>query len=75
MELKRHWLGQHWYLPGAAGNDIHKTNVPNIRLQYRHQTLLEELALVSGKSVKARVDGAVALPTAEAVARATQGVQ
>jgi hypothetical protein len=24
MEIKRHWLGQKWYLPGAAGNDIHK---------------------------------------------------
>ena len=24
MEVKRHWLGQNWCLPGAAGNDIHK---------------------------------------------------
>ena len=24
MEIKRHWLGQQWYLPGAAGNDINK---------------------------------------------------
>lgn len=24
MEVKRHWLGQKWYLPGAAGNDINK---------------------------------------------------
>ncbi|KAJ8593963.1 AMP deaminase [Rhizopogon salebrosus TDB-379] len=46
MEVKRHWLGREWYLPGAAGNDIHKTNVPNIRLAYRHRTLLEELAMI-----------------------------
>jgi AMP deaminase len=26
MEMKRHWLGQQWYLPGAAGNDIHKVS-------------------------------------------------
>ena len=26
MEVKRHWLGQEWYLAGAAGNDIHKAN-------------------------------------------------
>jgi len=26
MEIKRHWLGQQWYLPGAAGNDIKKVN-------------------------------------------------
>ena len=26
MEVKRHWLGQKWYLPGAAGNDINKVS-------------------------------------------------
>jgi len=51
MELKRHWLGQHWYLPGAAGNDINKTNVPNIRLTYRHQTLIEELSMLKTSEV------------------------
>ncbi|KAF9516503.1 hypothetical protein BS47DRAFT_1292245 [Hydnum rufescens UP504] len=49
MEIKRHWLGKHWYLPGAEGNDIHKTNVPDIRMAYRHETLLEELAMIRGK--------------------------
>ncbi|PVF97684.1 putative AMD1-AMP deaminase [Serendipita vermifera] len=53
MEIKRHWLGQKWYLPGAAGNDIHKTNVPNIRLTFRHKTLMEELTMItSGRRVK-----------------------
>ncbi|WVO12977.1 AMP deaminase [Cryptococcus depauperatus] len=46
MQVKRHWIGNKWYIPGAAGNDIHKTNVPTIRLTYRHATLLEELALI-----------------------------
>ncbi|WWC86266.1 AMP deaminase [Kwoniella dendrophila CBS 6074] len=46
MQVKKHWIGHKWYLPGAAGNDIHKTNVPTIRLAYRHSTLLEELALI-----------------------------
>jgi AMP deaminase len=46
MQVKKHWLGHHWYMPGAAGNDIHKTNVPTIRLAYRHATLLEELYVV-----------------------------
>lgn len=45
-EIKRHWLGQNFYLPGAAGNDINKTNVPNGRLKFRHDTLLEELTLI-----------------------------
>jgi hypothetical protein len=30
MEVKRHWLGQKWYLPGAAGNDIHKVSTQTI---------------------------------------------
>jgi len=46
MQVKKHWIGHKWYLPGSAGNDIHKTNVPDIRLVYRHTTLLEELALI-----------------------------
>ncbi|OBZ71180.1 AMP deaminase [Grifola frondosa] len=49
MEIKHHWLGQKWYLPGAAGNDINKTNVPNLRLEYRRQTLVEELAMIRTK--------------------------
>lgn len=65
MQVKKHWLGKKYYLPGVIGNDIDKvstsvwehvnhgirwsdlcpfqTNVPNIRLAYRHATLLEEL--------------------------------
>ena len=35
MQIKKHWLGQDCHLPGPAGNDIRKTNVPNIRLTYR----------------------------------------
>ena len=27
MEIKRHWLGERWYLPGAAGNDIDKVRL------------------------------------------------
>ncbi|EJU03368.1 AMP deaminase [Dacryopinax primogenitus] len=47
MQIKRHWLGHQWFLPGALGNDINKTNVPNIRLRYRHDTLMEELQMLS----------------------------
>ena len=28
MEVKRHWLGQHWYLPGDAGNEINRVSLP-----------------------------------------------
>ncbi|KAF8685444.1 hypothetical protein RHS04_00662 [Rhizoctonia solani] len=48
MEVKRHWIGKKWYLPGAAGNDINKTNVPDKRLAFRHNTLMEELSLIYG---------------------------
>ena len=33
MELKRHWLGQQWYLPGAAGNDINKVSHRSLVVQ------------------------------------------
>ena len=33
MEVKRHWLGQHWYLPGDAGNEINKVGVASLSLK------------------------------------------
>ena len=50
MEVKRHWLGPNWFLPGVEGNEIHKSNVPNIRIDYRQTTLLEEMAMVRLRS-------------------------
>ncbi|KAI8841304.1 hypothetical protein BC829DRAFT_402581 [Chytridium lagenaria] len=46
LQCKKHWLGDSCYLPGPAGNTIQKTNVPNIRLAYRYQTLMEERYMV-----------------------------
>ena len=45
-ELKKKWLGVNYLIPGPAGNDIHKTNIPDLRIQYRYQTLLEERHLI-----------------------------
>ncbi|GAA5869652.1 hypothetical protein JCM8547_005097 [Rhodosporidiobolus lusitaniae] len=46
MEVKRHWLGPDWYVPGT-GNQIHKTNVPNLRSEYRWNTLVEERSMIA----------------------------
>jgi hypothetical protein len=32
---KRHWVASEYWRPGPDGNDIHKTNVPNLRLRFR----------------------------------------
>ena len=40
---KRHFLGDDYDLPGAPGNDIRMTNVPDIRLAFRHETHQNEL--------------------------------
>ncbi|KAJ4772712.1 AMP deaminase [Rhynchospora pubera] len=34
--LKSHWIGRNYYIRGPDGNDIHKTNVPHIRIEFRH---------------------------------------
>ncbi|CDK24620.1 unnamed protein product [Kuraishia capsulata CBS 1993] len=44
--LKRHWLGHNFDANGLESNDIEKTNVPDIRLQYRLETLQIELELI-----------------------------
>ena len=40
------WLGKKFMLPGVEGNDIEKTNVPDMRVGYRDETLKSELELV-----------------------------
>ncbi|CAO3677841.1 unnamed protein product [Umbelopsis ramanniana] len=46
-KIKMHWIGKTWTEPGTAGNDMRKTNVPNIRVAFRHETLMEELNMLS----------------------------
>jgi len=38
-ETKAYWLGSRFKREGTDGNDPRKTNVPDIRLKYRHETL------------------------------------
>lgn len=45
-ELKKHWIGHEFYLDGVEGNDIEKTNVPDIRVSYRKETLQTEFGLI-----------------------------
>jgi AMP deaminase len=40
--VKQQWLGPNFYLPGAQGNTMVKTNVPDRREEFRYRTLLEE---------------------------------
>jgi hypothetical protein len=32
---KKHWVGSDYWRPGPEGNDIHKTNVPSLRMRFR----------------------------------------
>ena len=41
--MKQYWLGPNYTREGVAGNDITRTNVPDIRVAYRQETLLDEL--------------------------------
>ncbi|SCV03547.1 LAME_0H11298g1_1 [Lachancea meyersii CBS 8951] len=45
-QIKRHWIGKSFEEEGIHGNDVEKTNVPDIRINYRHETLCTELELV-----------------------------
>jgi len=45
-EEKVHFLGSHYLREGPAGNDIRKTNVAQIRMAYRYETLCYELNLI-----------------------------
>ncbi|CAH1414273.1 unnamed protein product [Lactuca virosa] len=48
---KAHWLGGKYFKRGPEGNDIQKTNVPKMRISFRHQTWTEEMQYVySGRA-------------------------
>ncbi|KAH8925347.1 AMP deaminase [Atractiella rhizophila] len=55
MEVKRHWLGDSFYLPGVAGNSMHKTNVPNGRVAFRYETLQEEIQMLAQFSLSDQI--------------------
>ena len=41
-----HWVHKTYWKQGPDGNDIHKTNVPNLRMRFRLDNLLTERNLV-----------------------------
>lgn len=41
--VKIHWLGPNYREEGVLGNDVSRTNVPDIRISFRHETLIDEL--------------------------------
>ena len=43
LQVKQHWLGPNYTRNGIMGNDVSRTNVPDIRVAYRHETMVEEL--------------------------------
>ncbi|KAK6922075.1 AMP deaminase [Dillenia turbinata] len=48
---KLRWLGGNFFIRGPEGNDIDKTNVPNLRIAFRHETWKEEMQYIySGKA-------------------------
>lgn len=45
-QVKSHWLGNNYYKRGPDGNDVHKSNVPHMRVEYRQEVWQEELQYV-----------------------------
>uniref|UniRef100_A0A914GU46 AMP deaminase n=1 Tax=Globodera rostochiensis TaxID=31243 RepID=A0A914GU46_GLORO len=41
--VKLHWLGPNYKEEGVLGNDVARTNVPDIRVSFRHESLVNEL--------------------------------
>jgi AMP deaminase len=50
-ETKLHWLGPNYMEEGTQGNDITRTNVPDIRVAFRHETMITELLTIFGVCV------------------------
>ena len=44
-EIKKRWLGDNYALAGPQGNNVAKSNVPDLRRNFRQNTLREELMM------------------------------
>lgn len=53
-EMKQYWLGPNYVKEGVAGNDITRTNVPDIRISFRYEALLDELTNIFKEGMSAR---------------------
>jgi len=52
-DVKKAWIGDNYLSKeGSESNDRSKTNVPNSRMDYRHQTLVEELQTLTDTFLK-----------------------
>ncbi|KAJ3559270.1 hypothetical protein NPX13_g9556 [Xylaria arbuscula] len=54
--IKQSWLGENFNLPGAEGNRMIKTNIPDRREEYRHQTWVEEHRMISRYASNHEID-------------------
>jgi AMP deaminase len=45
--MKKHWIGKDYLVRGPDGNVMEKTNVPDVRLSYRHETYMHEIGLMN----------------------------
>ena len=48
--FKRHFIGKNYSKESTLGNDMTMTNVPDVRIVYRYETLQEEWKLIKKKS-------------------------
>lgn len=46
QQEKKHFLGANYLKDGPEGNDIRRTNVAQIRMAYRYETLCNELSFL-----------------------------
>lgn len=65
-KMKQHWLGPNYTREGVAGNDITRTNVPDIRVAFRYESLVDELSNI----FKVHSEKSLALAAATATAGA-----
>ena len=68
VQVKMHWVHRYYWMGGPEGNDIQKTNVPNLRMRYRHDTYQEEMKTVLSGSACHAVRAAAKKAAREAAA-------
>ncbi|KAI9297613.1 AMP deaminase [Neoconidiobolus thromboides FSU 785] len=61
LNIKKHWLGENCHKPGPMGNNVQKTNVPDIRVSYRYETWMDEVNMIKHQGVIKSMPGSGSL--------------
>ncbi|OLL26247.1 AMP deaminase [Neolecta irregularis DAH-3] len=78
--MKARWLGDSFAERGVRGNDVQKTNIPDVRMKFRYDTWVEEIGMIlkyanGGRSFATSMEASVIEDASESLRGLTTAIE